>query len=46
MKSVYNRIWACLVFSLLPGISLGASAEIDRALIFYCEIMILMVTWK
>ena len=32
MKSVYNRIWACLVLLLVPGISLGASAEIDRAL--------------
>ena len=32
MKSVYNRIWVCLVFLLVPGISLGASAEIDRAL--------------
>ena len=32
MKSVYNRIWVCLVLLLVPGISLGASAEIDRAL--------------
>ena len=32
MKSVFNRVCICLVVSLAPGISCGASAEIDRAL--------------
>ena len=32
MKSVFNRVCVCLLLSLVPGISAGASAEIDRAL--------------
>ena len=32
MKSVFNRVCVCLALSLSPGISFGASAEIDRAL--------------
>ena len=32
MKSVFNRVCICLAVSLAPGISFGASAEIDRAL--------------
>ena len=32
MKSIFNRVCVCLVLSLAPVISFGASAEIDRAL--------------
>ena len=32
MKSVFNQVCICLTLSLAPVFSLGASAEIDRAL--------------
>ena len=32
MKSIFNGVCICLLLSLVPGISAGASAEIDRAL--------------
>ena len=32
MKSFFKRLYICLGLSIFPGLSLGASAEIDRAL--------------
>ena len=32
MKSVFNRFFVCFTLSLAPGLSFGASSEIDRAL--------------